>query len=166
MVATLPPPRRPDRYRIALVCLGNICRSPMAEVVLASRLEEAGLDGRVQVVSSGTGDWHVGKPMDRRAAATLVAHGYDPSRHRAQQFDRSWLDECDVVLAMDSANRTDIGGGEDGRVLLFRDLDPLAGDDERDVPDPYYGDDDGFEHVLGIVRRTAGEIVEQLRHLG
>ena len=159
MTAVLPAPRQPGAYRIALVCLGNICRSPMAEVVLRSQLEDAGLGDRVEVVSSGTGDWHVGNPMDRRAAATLTAHGYDASRHRAQQFAPSWLDECDVVLAMDASNLADIGGGD--RVLMFRDLDPRA-EDDRDVPDPYYGDDDGFEHVLGIIRRTAAEIVRQL----
>ncbi len=166
-VAALPEPRRPGSYRIALVCLGNICRSPMAEVVLTSLVDEAGLGDRVEVVSSGTGDWHVGKPMDRRAAATLTAHGYDASRHRAQQFDPSWLDRCDLVLAMDGSNRADLGAdlGADGdpRVLMFRDFDPRATDTERDVPDPYYGDDDGFEHVLAIVRRTSATIVEQLR---
>lgn len=164
--AVLPEPRVPGRYRIALVCLGNICRSPMAEVVLTSLVEEAGLADRVEVVSSGTGDWHVGKPMDRRAAATLTAHGYDASRHRAQQFRPTWLDDCDVVLTMDESNLADVGTGDEGRVLMFRDLDPRAADDDRDVPDPYYGDDDGFEHVLGIVRRTSAEIVRQLRQAG
>jgi protein-tyrosine phosphatase len=164
VTAVLPAPRQPGRYRIALVCLGNICRSPMAEVVLTALLAEEGLD-HVEVVSSGTGDWHVGKPMDRRAAATLTAHGYDASRHRAQQFHPSWLEDCDVVLAMDAANRADVGHGDEGRVLLFRDLDPRASDDDRDVPDPYYGEDDGFEHVLGIIRRTSAEIVRQLREL-
>ena len=162
---TLPAPRRPGRYRIALVCLGNICRSPMAEVVLTSLVADAGLGDRVEVVSSGTGDWHVGEPMDRRAAATLAGHGYDASAHRAQQFHPSWLEECDVVLAMDAANLSEIGRGPDGRVLMFRDLDPRATDGDRDVPDPYYGHDDGFEHVLGIVRRTSAEVVRQLEVL-
>ena len=96
--AVLPAPRGSsddDPYRVALVCLGNICRSPMAEVVLSSMVEQSGLADRVEVVSSGTGDWHVGKPMDRRAAATLTAHGYDATRHRAQQFDPTWLDDHD-----------------------------------------------------------------------
>ena len=169
------PPRRGSSdggpYRIALVCLGNICRSPMAEVVLSSMVEESGLADRVEVVSSGTGDWHVGKPMDRRAAATLTAHGYDATRHRAQQFDPTWHDDHDLVLVMDSSNLADVGPGEEGRVRMFRDFDPRAepgsGDGaDRDVPDPYYGDDDGFEHVLGIVRRTSAEIVRQLGQLG
>ena len=168
MTAVLPPPRS-DRadpaYRIALVCLGNICRSPMAEVVLAAQVADVGLADRVEVVSSGTGDWHVGNPMDRRAAAALTAHGYDASAHRAQQFHPSWLYEHDLVLAMDSSNLADVGAGDPGRVLRFRDFDPLATEGERDVPDPYYGDDDGFDHVLGIVRRTSAEIVRQLLDL-
>ena len=86
----LPPPRTPGHYRIALVCLGNICRSPMADVVLTDRVAAAGLGDRVTVVSSGTGDWHIGHPMDRRAAALLTSEGYDgpASAHRAQQVAR------------------------------------------------------------------------------
>ena len=75
------------------MCLGNICRSPMADVVLTAAVAEAGLADRVEVISSGTGDWHVGGPMDRRAAATLAAHGYDGQRHRARQFDSTWHDD-------------------------------------------------------------------------
>ena len=79
MTEPLPAPATPGRYRVALVCLGNICRSPMAHVVLESALEEAGLDDAVEVVSAGTADYHVGGPMDRRAAATLTAPLIIPS---------------------------------------------------------------------------------------
>jgi len=158
-VTDLPPPRGQDRYRIGVVCLGNICRSPMAEVVLTERVAEAGLDDRVEVASCGTGDWHIGDPMDRRAAATLAAAGYDPSRHRAQQFAGSWLEEYDVLLAMDAQNRSDIAGA--ARVLMFRDFDPV--EPGSDVPDPYYGGDSGFEEVLTMVERTSARIVEALR---
>ncbi len=162
----LPPPRHPGRYRIAVVCLGNICRSAMADVVLTAALVDAGLDDRVDVVSSGTGGWHVGDPMDRRAAAILTARGYDASHHRAKQFEASWHDEADVVLAMDATNHSDLrelaAGGETGRLLMFRDLDPRAADDDRDVPDPFFGDDDGFSHVLAMVERTCAEIVRRL----
>ena len=106
----LPPRTTPTGtpYRVAVVCLGNICRSPMADVVVNDRLEAAGLDGRVEVVSAGTGGWHVGGPMDRRAAALLTTHGYDATRHRAQQFDAGWFDAVDLVLAMDADNFADI----------------------------------------------------------
>jgi protein-tyrosine phosphatase len=81
----LPPARRPDGpYRVAVVCLGNICRSPIADVVLRRALERAGISERVEVESAGTGDWHLGHPMDRRAAAALATAGYDGSQHRAR----------------------------------------------------------------------------------
>jgi protein-tyrosine phosphatase len=156
---TLPPPRVPGRYAIALVCLGNICRSPTAHVVLEARLAEARLDDRVVAHSSGTGDWHIGRPIDRRAAATLSAAGYDPSRHRARQYDASWLDRHDLVLAMDHENLADLGGRSE-RVALFRDLDPVG--TGEDVPDPYYGGDDGFAEVLTMVERTSDALVEAL----
>ena len=155
----LPPPRRPGRYSVALVCLGNICRSPMAHVVLEARLAEAGLDDRVSVRSSGTGDWHVGRPMGQRAAATLSGAGYDPSHHRARQYDASWADEDDLVLAMDRENLADLGGRSE-RVALFRDLDPVG--TGEDVPDPYYGGADGFAEVLAMVERTSDALVAEL----
>jgi protein-tyrosine phosphatase len=170
--AALPPARHPGRYRVALVCLGNICRSPMAHVVLEARLAEAGLADRVDVASSGTGDWHVGRPMDERAAATLEAHGYDATRHRARQWDASLpaAERPDLVLAMDAQNLADLGG-PDARTVLFRTFDPdtavpsrgAAGPERRDVPDPYYGGDSGFEEVLVMVERTAAALVERLR---
>lgn len=166
--ATLPDPRSPGRYRIALVCLGNICRSPMAHVVLAARVADAGLADRVSVVSSGTGDWHVGHPMDRRAAALLTSEGYPAdaaSAHRAQQVRPSWLTEHDLLLAMDSQNLTDLralGGDrvDDERVRLFGDFDPL--DPGAEVPDPYYGGADGFGVVLAMVERTSDAITAAL----
>ena len=154
--AGLPAPHTPGRYRLAVVCLGNICRSPMAHVVLESRLAAAGLDDRVEVLSSGTGDWHVGNPMDRRAAATLTAAGYDATRHRASHYDDAPEAPYDVVLVMDDANLADVGGRSD-RVAKFRDFDPR--ETGADVPDPYYGGDDGFEEVLAMVERTSNEIV-------
>jgi protein-tyrosine phosphatase len=170
----LPPPRTPGRYRIALVCLGNICRSPMADVVLTDRVAAAGLAERVTVVSSGTGDWHVGHPMDRRAAALLTSEGYPAdlaSAHRAQQVDRSWLADHDLLLAMDRQNLGDLHAlaGDDlepDRVRLFGDFDPL--EPGAEVPDPYYGGDDGFPDVLAMVARTADVVVRaleaELRH--
>jgi protein-tyrosine phosphatase len=154
-VPPLPSARHPGQYAIALVCLGNICRSPMAHVVLESRLADAGLDDRVVVHSGGTGDWHVGKPMDRRAAATLDHAGYDPSRHRARQYDDTWPAAHDLVLAMDETNLDDLGGRAE-RVGLFRDVDPEG---TGEVPDPYYGGADGFEQVLEMVERTSDALV-------
>ena len=86
--------------RITVVCLGNICRSPIAEAVLRDRLEGAGLGHEVLVDSAGTGDWHKGHPADARARATLEAHGYALD-HRARQIDPSWLAGTDLLLAME-----------------------------------------------------------------
>lgn len=158
----LPPPSGTP-YRIGLVCLGNICRSPMADVVLTELVDRAGLSADVEVSSSGTGGWHVGQPMDTRAAATLLADGYDPSEHRAQQFDAGWLGH-DLLLAMDDDNLADVRrqGGSDGAVRLFRDFDPVG---TGDVPDPYYGGPDGFAEVLQIVERTSIALVAALTAL-
>jgi protein-tyrosine phosphatase len=134
----------------------------MAHVVLEDRLAAAGLDDRVVVHSSGTGGWHVGRPMDRRAAAVLSDAGYDASRHRARQYDASWVDAHDVVLAMDHDNLADLGG-RSTRVALFRDLDPEGAG--QDVPDPYYGGSDGFASVLAMVERTSDALVAGLADL-
>lgn len=161
---SLPAARTPGRYRVALVCLGNICRSPMADVVLSAGVADAGLADVVEVESCGTGGWHVGDPMDSRAAATLTEAGYDATRHRARQFDPSWLEEHDLVLAMDRSNLADVTGSSSGadRVRLFRDFDPV--DTGGEVPDPYYGGHSGFEEVLTMVERTAAAIVALLQH--
>ena len=131
----------------------------MAHVVLEDRLAAAGLDDRVAVHSSGTGDWHVGRPMDQRAAAVLSDAGYDASRHRARQYDESWTDAHDLVLAMDHDNLADLGG-RSTRVALFRDFDPEGAGE--DVPDPYYGGSDGFAEVLAMVERTSDALVAEL----
>ena len=150
-------------YRIAFVCLGNICRSPMAEVILTELVDDAGLATEVEVSSCGTGTWHLGEPMDPRAAAQLLAKGYDASAHRARKFDDTWLRQ-DLVLAMDAKNLADITGGSgvSESVRMFRSFDPLAGPDDLDVPDPFYGGDDGFVEVIRIVERTCRNILAEL----
>ncbi len=162
---TLPAPSGTP-YRIAFVCLGNICRSPMAEVVMSDLVDGAGLATKVAVTSCGTGDWHMGDPIDPRAAAELQAAGYDSSAHRAKRFDATWLDK-DLVLATDTKNLDDIteGRGPGERVRMFRSFDPLAGPDDLDVPDPFYGADDGFAEVIAMVERTCRRILTELEAL-
>ncbi|MDR3082831.1 MAG: low molecular weight phosphotyrosine protein phosphatase [Streptomyces sp.] len=144
-------------YRICFVCTGNICRSPMAASVFRARVEEAGLDGLVEVDSAGTGGWHEGDGADPRTVAVLEQNGYD-SAHTARQFDRSWFSRLDLVIALDSGHlkvlRRLAPCPEDAaKVRLLRSYDPAAAD--LDVPDPYYGGMDGFEECLEMVE-TAG----------
>jgi low molecular weight protein-tyrosine phosphatase len=166
-LTALPPPRTPgDVYTVALVCLGNICRSAMAQVVLERKLDEAGISQRVAVNSSGTGDWHIGEQMDRRAASTLTAAGYDATRHRSRLFEADWYDNHDLILVMDEMNRADVlklaqRPEDHGRVMMFRAFDPEAGDDLV-LADPWYGGQSGFEDVLATVERTTDALVELL----
>jgi protein-tyrosine phosphatase len=156
-------------YRVALVCLGNICRSPIADVVVNRLLDDAGLADDVEVTSCGTGTWHVGEAMDRRAAAVLTQAGYDASRHRAQHFDPAWYDH-DLILVMDASNLADVLGSlppeRHDRVRMFRFYDPEAGatspTDAPDLPDPFYGGPEGFDDVLTIVERTVRGLVDEL----
>jgi protein-tyrosine phosphatase len=156
-------------YRVALVCLGNICRSPIADVVVNALLEKAGAADRVEVTSCGTGTWHLDEPMDSRAAAVLTASGYDASRHRARHFGPHWHDH-DLILVMDHANLADVLAelppDRHDRVRLFRSFDPEVHAEDPaevpDVPDPFYGGPEGFDDVLAMVERTARALVEEL----
>ncbi|MFD5754551.1 low molecular weight protein-tyrosine-phosphatase [Streptomyces sp. NPDC127044] len=145
-------------YRVCFVCTGNICRSPMAESVFRARIEEAGLDGLVEVDSAGTGGWHEGDGADSRTVAVLEAAGYE-SGHAARQFQVSWFSDLDLVIALDSGHLTALRRiaptPEDAtKVRLLRSYDPDAGDD-LDVPDPYYGPMDGFEECLEMVEAAS-----------
>lgn len=161
-----------QRFRITTICLGNICRSPMAEVVLRHRIADAGLADLVIVDSAGTGDWHIGHPADPRASATLDAHRYDRGEHRAKQIDASWIGDIDLALVMDSSNFHDVSAilrrsQAEIDLRMFRSFDPqlahlTAPHPELDVPDPYYGGDDGFVDVLRMIERAADGVVEHV----
>jgi low molecular weight protein-tyrosine phosphatase len=168
--APLPPPREPGiRYRVCLVCLGNICRSPMAESVLHASLAEAGLDGLVTLDSAGTGDWHLGEPMSGQARAALASRGYDGSAHRARQFRPSWLTERDLVLAMDGRNlatlRRMAGAADRDRIRLFGEVGGLGQGDRGEIPDPYGGNEADFRQVLDLLGSAAPVIAARLARL-
>jgi low molecular weight protein-tyrosine phosphatase len=150
-------------YRLCFVCMGNICRSPMADAVMRAMLAEAGLDGAVEVSSAGTGGWHVGERADERALAALTRAGYDATAHRARQFARAWFDENDLVLAVDRSTREALGrlGGDEQKLRLLREFDPTAGPN-LDVPDPYYGGRAGFDDVLAMVERACRGLLDHL----
>ena len=168
--AELPSPREPGTpYRVCLVCLGNICRSPMAETVLRAEVAAAGLDGAVVVDSAGTGDWHVGGTMDPGARTALAGRGYDGSNHRARQFQPSWLARRDLILAMDARNLADLrriarGSGVQGddRILLFGEVGGLTQAGGWDIPDPWGGGAEEFGHVLDLLGAAAPVIAARL----
>ena len=139
---------------VEVVCTGNICRSPIGEVVLRTKLAEAGIDD-VVVTSSGTDGWHQGDPMDHRAAAVLARNGYDGSAHRARRFEG--FTDHHLVLAMDSGHLA-ILRKRGGRDLVV----PVELFAEADVPDPYYGDEAGFDEVLAQIEKAADQWIEKL----
>ncbi len=154
-----------DVTHIVFVCSGNICRSPMAELVFRAKLEEAGLGDAVRVTSAGTGPWHAGEPADKRARATLKAHGY-PTAHVASEVSGEDL-AADLLLAADEGHAEFLRSRVDdpAKVRLLRSFDPSA-PEGAEVPDPYYGGDDGFEDVLGMVERTVPGLLDWVRSQG
>lgn len=135
---------------VCFVCSGNICRSPIAETMLAAEIAAVGLSDRVRVSSAGTGHWHVGRPMDVRAADLLTAHGY-PAEHTARQVDAEVLG-ADLLVALDAGHLRSLQRSvpEPHRVRLLRSFDPDA-PDGAEVPDPYYGGPDGFAEVYEMI---------------
>jgi protein-tyrosine phosphatase len=156
-------------YRICFVCLGNICRSPIAEVVMRSKVAAAGLADRIVVDSAGTGDWHVGGPADERTIETLRAHGYDDGGHTARQFKADWFDEVDLVVAMDSKNLQSLrwlaSDDQVQKIVRLRSFDPASRGGDLDVPDPYYGGADHFAEVLGMVEAACDGLLDHVRSL-
>ena len=145
---------------VVFVCSGNICRSPIAEKVFATELERAGLAEGVRVTSAGTGGWHVGDPADGRAAAVLRAAGY-PSDHRARQVDAEALG-ADLIVALDDTHRRALCDVGASRVRLLRSFDPTA-PEGAEVPDPYYGGDDGFDEVLAMIQAAVPGMLDWVR---
>jgi protein-tyrosine phosphatase len=153
-----------DSTRIIVVCMGNICRSPMAAAVLRHELEQAGLS-HVQVSSAGTGGWHVGDPADRRARAALERRGY-PTEHEARQFEPHWFDEHDLVIAMDRSNVRELRRVAPSRqhverIRLLLEFDPDA--ESLDIPDPYYGGASEFDDVLAQLESACRGLVDHLK---
>ena len=140
-----------------MVCLGNICRSPLAEGIVRHLAEEKGLDW--EVASAGTGNWHIGQPADRRSIAVAKSYGYDISKQRAQHFDRQMLEEYDHILVMDRNNLRDVlklAVNEEQRkkVSLFL-------TDDLEVTDPYE-DDQLFDPVLRTIEERAKKLINEL----
>jgi protein-tyrosine phosphatase len=153
--------------RLLFVCMGNICRSPTAEGVMRGLLREQQLEDAVEVDSAGTGSWHTGDPPDARATAAARARGI-VLEGAARTVAPADFDEYDLILAADRRNLRDLAAllpaGARAKLHLLREFDPAsAGAPDLDVPDPYYGDDDGFEHVLDLVEAACRGVLDALR---
>ncbi len=151
--------------KVLFVCLGNICRSPLAEGVFRELVAREGLAGRISVDSAGTQGYHVGEAPDRRARAAALARGVDIGDLRARTLRARDFAEFDYVLAMDGANQRAMEAlrppGSAARVALFLYFAPELG--TREVPDPYYGGTEGFERVLDMVEAGARGLLAEIR---
>ncbi|PPU20441.1 low molecular weight protein-tyrosine-phosphatase [Xanthomonas arboricola] len=150
--------------RVLIVCLGNICRSPMGEGALRARLDEARLSRRIEVDSAGTGDWHTGDPPDPRAIRCARGHGVDISGLRARQVRGADFEHFDWLLCADGSNLRDLQRLAPAplrdKVALWL---PWAGVEERDdIPDPYTGGMDDFERAWQLVDTAARQTVARL----
>lgn len=153
--------------RVLFVCLGNICRSPSAHGVFRARVARAGLDGRIQVDSAGTGDWHIGQPPDARATAAAAARGIGLDDLRARQVEPADLEHFDYVLAMDEANLDALQAlarsvpAARAQIALLGSFSQRYRD--QSVPDPYFGGGQGFEQVLDMIEDAADGLLSALQ---
>jgi protein-tyrosine phosphatase len=153
-----------DRTRILFVCLGNICRSPLAESVFRHLVRARGVEDRFEIDSAGTSGYHAGDPPDARSVATARLRGVEVAG-RSRQMLAADLERFDYVVAMDRENlravqRLARGGAGAARVHLLREWDPESG--SADVPDPYYGGARGFEEVHDIVERSCAALLDEI----
>jgi len=152
-----------DSCKVLFVCLGNICRSPLGEGIFRSLAEERGLDNSYVVDSCGTGDWHVGSRPHKDSIRVAKENGIDITGQRARQLVVSDLQRFDVIVAMDRDNRRDIRNISDSgsaSIICLREYDTSSGD--LDVPDPYYGNEDGFPGVYDIIERCCVRLLDSL----
>ena len=143
--------------KVLFVCMGNICRSPTAEVVFRHFVEHAGWSEHVRIDSAGTHDYHIGSPPDKRTQRAALQRGYDMSMLRGRQVEVADFDRFDYVLAMDHDNLAILRRlcPQDRRERLGLFLEYASRHDQREVPDPYYGGEEGFERVLDMVEDAA-----------
>lgn len=153
------------RRGVLFVCTGNICRSPTAEGVFRALAERAGLGDRLLIDSAGTHGYHIGDPPDPRAVSHAKRRGYDLSKLRARRVTAEDFERFDLILACDRGHhgllRRLADKAQHGRIAMFLDYAPELGLSE--IPDPYYGGPEGFEHVLDIVERAAEGLLTALR---
>ena len=154
-----------EPFHVVFVCTGNICRSPMADVVFRWFAESAGLADRVASTSAGTGDWHVGERADQRTIEALERHGYDGTRHRARQFTHADFARNDLVVALDRSHERILRGwarteADADKIALLMSFE--SGARTLDVPDPYYAGPSMFDEVLAMIEGGSSALFRQL----
>jgi protein-tyrosine phosphatase len=155
----------PSPYKLLFVCMGNICRSPAAEGVMKKMVTDSGLDSQVHIDSAGTGGWHSGARADHRMRAAATARGYDLTS-MARQVKETDLAEFDLVLVMDQQNHRDLRAFDrehlhDAKVHFF--CEYCTQHDTKEVPDPYYGGEQGFENVLNLLEDGCAGLLKQVQ---
>ena len=150
--------------KVLFVCLGNICRSPTAEGIFRHYVEQAGLSDTVSIDSAGTADWHIGKTPDPRTQAAAAQRGYDLSGLRGRQAQPEDFAKFDLILAMDKSNLSNLQAIQpaDGKAELALYL-PRFGISPDEVPDPYYGGEDGFELVLDMLEQASQVLLDEIK---
>jgi protein-tyrosine phosphatase len=149
---------------ILMVCLGNICRSPLAEGILRSKAEKLGLS--VSIDSAGTSNYHIGQYPDKRAIANAKKHGIDISKLKARQFKPDDFDKFDLIFVMDESNYNKVvshARHEDDIKKVELILNRIVPPNNSSVPDPYFGDEDGFEHVFQLLDKACEQIANSLK---
>jgi protein-tyrosine phosphatase len=160
----LRPISKEDPYKLVFVCLGNICRSPTAEGLFIHKVNQKGLDNYFYIDSAGTAAYHVGESANSKSQATANKHGVHlPSK--ARKFEYADLEEFDLILAMDSENLSNIKELDrknkfSEKIKMMREFDPEPGNGE--VPDPYYGGQEGFENVFRVLDRSTQALLNEL----
>lgn len=149
--------------RVLFVCLGNICRSPLAQGVFEGVLRREGLEDEVYVDSAGTGAWHIGSPPDERALSAASLRGVDINSQRARRIAPEDCQNFDYVLTMDEENYRAVASLCQGSAVVRPFLDFATDSPETAVPDPYYGGPDGFERVLDLVEEASEGLLEDIR---
>lgn len=154
-----------NKVKVLFVCMGNICRSPSAEAVFRHMVETGGFGDYLEIASAGTHDYHVGKPADRRSHQAASARGYDMSEHRAQHLRKQHFDKYDYIVVMDDVNHQAVmamcPAHCQEKVHYFMDFAPQLG--IREIPDPYYGGEGGFEDVLDLVSAASAGLMAEIR---
>jgi protein-tyrosine phosphatase len=156
------------KTRVLFVCMGNICRSPTAEAVFRHQVETAGFEKEIYIDSAGTHDYHIGEPPDERAQRAATRRGYRTNGLRARQVNERDFEEFDYILAMDRANlailRSECPPEHSHKLGLFMEYSERFSAETREVPDPYFGGHQGFEHVLNLVEEAGRGLLDHIRN--